>query len=361
MKVLFLTQTSNIGASARYRVYQYVPFLEDFGIECTIIPAVSDDIYRNYHKTLCFFSKTSYYGNIIIRRIFDILQIKKFDAVFLQRDMVIHLYPFLEKCARIFNNNIIFDFDDAIHLIPSNKKPNLLLDLLWDKKKIEKIIKLSKHVIVGNPILEKYARNFNNNVTIVPTSVDLNLYKVNKTRTVSKDRAVKIGWIGSQGTFSYLKNIIPVFMELNKKYNICINVIGAWGPEYKGLAIKYQEWNLDTELNDLYELDIGVMPLSNDEWSKGKSATKLLQYLAAGIPAVCSPVGVNSEIIKDGLNGFLADTQEEWGRKISLLIENNSLFNRVSSNARSSIERFYSVQSNAPILAEIIKTVAKNK
>ncbi len=122
----------------------------------------------------------------------------------------------------------------------------------------------------------------------------------------------------------------------------------------------YKDWDLSTEVRDMAEFDIGVMPLTDDEWSRGKSGTKLLQYMASGVPAVASSVGVNTEIIRDGINGFLADTKDAWVKKIPLLIENEQLRAELVNNARSDVERFYSVQANAPKLLEVIKKVTLN-
>ena len=355
IKAIFLTQTSILGASARYRVYQFLGYLESNGINCTVSPAVSDNIFKKYHESLNIFTKTQFYTGLILKRITDLTRIKKFDVVFLQRDILIHLYPILEKIIALLNKKIIFDFDDALHLFPVNKNPGLLLNLLWDRRKIERIIKISKQVIAGNNFLKRYAEEFTKNVTVIPTSINLGLYKFNSVKNFTKEKTIIIGWIGSQVTFVYLERIFPIFEELAKRYKIELKVIGAKGRLSNTLQINYKDWNLNTEVEDIASFDIGIMPLTEDEWSEGKSATKLLQYMASGIPAIASPVGVNTEIIKDGMNGFLADTKEAWIKKISLLIENQQLRNEMVNNARSDVEKFYSVRVNGPKLLEVLK------
>jgi glycosyltransferase involved in cell wall biosynthesis len=353
MKILFLTQTSKVGASARYRVYQYSEYLKSKGIEFDIAPAVSDRLLKTQDAPKIYF-----YGAQVLRRILDLFRVRHYDVIFLQRDILIHLYPVFEKLIAAINSNIIFDFDDAIYLYPSNKRPNIIFKLLWDRKKIERIIRLSRHVIVSNNYLKTYAEKFSKNITVIPTSVDLNYYRNNKTQgNIDKD-IIKIGWIGSLGTFHYLENIFPVFKELAKKYKIEIRVIGARGPSIDGLFISYKDWFKDTELDDISDFDIGVMPLINDEWSRGKSATKLLQYMASGVPAVASGVGINNEIINDGVNGFLAGNESEWVERISILIENAKLRSRIANNARADVEKTYSVQANAPRLIKVIEDVA---
>lgn len=360
MNVLFLTQTDQIGASARYRVYQYLDYFKKEGIGCAVSPAVSARVLDKYNRNnFNPINKLSYYSSIIFNRITDFKRLHNFNCVFLQRDILVHAYPFIEKLIARKQKNIIFDFDDALALYPNSSRTGVFFRPFWDKRKIERIIKLSKHVIVGNIFLEKYARNFTKNITIIPTSVDLDLYKQNERHDRAPNEIFRIGWMGSQGTFSYVKAIFPSLVELNKKYNIVLIIVGACGPNYHGLNIEYKDWNLNAELSDLKYFDVGIMPLSDDAWSWGKSATKLLQYMAVGIPAVCSPIGINSEIIRDGENGFFASTRKEWIEKISLLIEERQLSERIINNARSTVERFYSVQINAPILTEIIKNIGK--
>lgn len=356
MKVLFLTQTSQIGASARYRVYQYLDYLSESGIDYTISAAVSDNILKNYLELDKSFTKFQFYMSQFFKRITEITKANKFDIIFLQRDIIVHFYPILERLLVSFNKNIIFDFDDVLYLYPSGKTPKFLFRLLWDKEKIARIIKLSKHVIAGNEFLRGYATRFTKNVTVIPTSIDLSLYNLNIQPRPMAERTV-IGWIGSQGTFNYLKNIFPLFVEMAKKYNIELKVVGARGPQINGLKISYKDWSLDTEINDIYSFDIGVMPLLNDEWSQGKSATKLLQYMAAGVPAVASCVGVNKEIVQDGVNGFLAGSHNEWIEKISCLIDNKTFSGKMCQEARKTIERHYSTEVNAPKLIKVIKGV----
>ncbi len=193
-------------------------------------------------------------------------------------------------------------------------------------------------------------------MTVIPTSIDLKLYNSDQKPRRFSEKII-IGWIGSEFTFTYLERIFPVFIELAKKYKIELKVIGARRPLMEGLEISYKDWDLKSEIAEIYSFDIGVMPLADDAWSRGKSGTKLLQYMAAGVPAVASPVGINKEIIHDEENGFLAHTPLEWVRKISCLIENKILAERMRIEARKTVERDYSTEVNAPKLLKVIKDV----
>jgi glycosyltransferase involved in cell wall biosynthesis len=270
----------------------------------------------------------------------------------------VHFYPFIEKLISLFNRRIIFDFDDAVYLYPSNKEAGRIFNLLWDRKKIERIIKLSKQVIVANNFLRDYVARFTKNVTVIPTSIDLQLYRPAK-RLKDPNGQVTIGWIGSLGTFGYLKNIFPVFRELAKRYSIKLKIVGVNGPRIDGIKTCYRGWDINTEIEDISSFDIGVMPLTDDEWSRGKSGTKLIQYMAAGVPAVASPVGINTEIIKDGVNGFLAVNKEDWEEKITALIENRELGTKMARRARADIEKFYSIQANAPKFINVLEEALK--
>lgn len=359
MKVLFFTQTNQTGASARYRVYQYLSFLERNGVECVVMPAVSQEVLAKYSNRGRTIDKIYYYSSIVLKRLKDLKYVSDFDCVFLQRDILVHLYPFLEQLIARRQKNIIFDFDDAVYLRPSSRELGLFLRFLRDKRKIERIINLSKHIIAGNNFLKNYVEKFTENLTVIPTAIDTNLYR-KKDKSKEKDNKIIIGWIGSQINFIYLKNIFPVFIELSKRYTIELKIIGAKGPRIDGVKIEYQDWDLNTEIDDIYSFDIGIMPLANDEWSRGKSGTKLLQYMALGIPSVSSPIGVNAEIVKDGINGFLADTNDDWARKISLLIEDKMLCQEMINNARCDIEKSYSIEANAPKILEVIRKVSSD-
>lgn len=347
-----------MGASARYRVYQYLDFLKKNGIEGVVSPAVKDSTLKRYCGNPGIFNKITYYSSIIGRRMADINHVDDFDCIFFQRDILIHAYPFIEMLIALKHKKIIFDFDDAIYLYPTNKKAGFLFKAMMDTRKIERIIRLSKHVIVGNIFLKNYAHNFTNNVTVIPTSINTALYKTSD-KPRQKTGKITIGWMGSQGTFSYLENIFPVLIELAKKYNIELKIIGAKGSKVKGLDIVYKDWDLATEIEDILSFDIGVMPLADDEWSKGKSGTKLLQYMAAGVPAVASPVGINGEIIRDGENGFLAPSPDAWLTKISYLINDKALAGRVCQEARRTVEENYSVEVSSHKLLKVIREVLK--
>ncbi|NTW34456.1 MAG: glycosyltransferase family 4 protein, partial [Bacteroidetes bacterium] len=204
---------------------------------------------------------------------------------------------------------------------------------------------LSKMVFAGNQYLSDYAMQFNKNVKIIPTTIDTEYHKKNVS-LFKKDR-ICIGWTGSITTIKHFRMAESFLEKLKNKYGerIYFKLVGSNSYENPELQLKGTMWCLDTEIKDIEEFDIGIMPLPDDEWAQGKCGFKGLQYMAMEIPTVMSPVGVNNEIIIDGFNGYLAATKDEWITKLSALIESEELRAKLGSNGRKTVIEKYSVES----------------
>lgn len=220
--------------------------------------------------------------------------------------------------------------------------------------KTKNLIKLANSVIAGNQYLANYASQFNSNITIIPTCVDTNKYNP-IDKSYDKDRVV-IGWSGSHTTIPHFELLLPVLEKIKQKFGEKIDFLVMGDPDfnYPPLKIKGIAWSESTEVQSLSKIDIGIMPLPNDEWSKGKCGFKGIQYMALGIPTIMSPVGVNTEIIQDNENGFLADTEEEWLKKLIILIENPKLREEIGKLGRKTVVEKYSIDANKDKYLKVI-------
>ncbi len=354
MRIIFLTQTSQLGPSSRHRVYQYLDFLKRKGVDFRINPAISSNHFLKVYNTHRPISKLPYFGLAVLKRLIDLTMIGRNDIVFLQKEVLPQAYPLIEKFIKKLNRKLVFDFDDAIFLLPP-KRRSLLYNFRY-KNSIPRILTMSDYVIAGNEYLKRYALKFNGNVEIIPTSINTETYFVKKKE--KKDR-INIGWIGSKTTMFYLDRLRNVFTALAKRYNICLTVIGTGDYRVDGVETVTRSWRLEREISDLQCFDIGIAPVNNDDWALGKCGCKVIQYMGVGIPAVASPVGIHGKIINDGVNGFLADSDEEWIEKLSQLIENETLRERFGFMGRKTVEERYSVKVNGPKLLEILQKVNK--
>lgn len=276
------------------------------------------------------------------RRIGHILTAISSDVILIHRELTPFGPPVYEFILYgIFNKKIVYDFDDAIWLNDGHDPTALWSWLKW-RKKIKLIIKWSSRISAGNNFLADYALRFNPNATVIPTVVDT--ARLAPSRAVKKDK-ITIGWTGSHSTLFYLERIVPVIRQLEQQYEFRFLVIANKNPEFKLKSFEYKEWKKETENEDLGTLDIGLMPLEDVEWAKGKCGFKLIQYGAKAIPSVASPVGVNSIIITSGKNGILAKDNQDWYRSIETLLTNSELRIKMGIEARKKVDLTFSASS----------------
>lgn len=343
----------------RFRFEQYTNFLESEGFTITysfLLNAWDD---RHFYQRGNYLLKCWIALKCVIIRLFDVLRVWRYDYVIVYREAHFWGWAIFEKLLSMSRAAMIFDFDDAIWLNDTSES-NKNLSWLKSSAKTAKIARLANVVTVGNSFLADYARQSNRNVVIVPTAIDTDAYKY---RGAVDSEPVTIGWIGSTTTLKHFQNAIPALTAIKLKYGNRVNfkVIVDVDYEVPELGLKSTKWHKDTEVEELNKVDIGIMPLPDDRWSCGKCGFKGIQYMALGIATVMSPVGVNTDIIEHGENGFLASTDSEWIDCLSQLIESVELRQRLGEAARKTIDERYSVRSqqgnllNAILLAEKIK------
>jgi len=353
-KILFLPEAPQIDASSRTRVYNYKRFLEKAGFDITIIPYNSfiDAWLNAKNRKRSLVVKVVNKINQFLKCVSYLVIVWRYDAIYIHRI----LFPKgVFKGLRILGKKIIFDFDDAIYLATKSRSNNFV-ERFKSPNKASYIVKISDRIIAGNSLLSDFVKKFNKNVKVIPTCVDTDIY--NNNDAGNKRDVLTIGWIGSATTAEYLNELRGIFIELAKKYP-CLNfkIIGG---ELKidGLdTITSKKWRLEDEISDLRSIDIGIMPMPDSDWTRGKCGFKALLYMSMQIPCVCSPVGVNKEIIQDGVNGFLALSEREWIDKLSALIENEDLRKRIGRAGRETVEESFSVKVNVPIYLDALTSV----
>jgi glycosyltransferase involved in cell wall biosynthesis len=339
----------------RFRIEQWEPILNDLGVEITYSPFETDELQAVLHQGGNVTSKIKAVSRNMRRRSRELDSVGDFDLVYLFREAALLGPPWFERKIARSGVPMIFDFDDAIFF--SYKSPsNGYLSYLKFPAKAGEICRLSTHIMAGNQFLADYAGKYNENVTIVPTTIDTDKYPYSDRP--ADPETITIGWSGSFSTIQHLDTIRDAFQELAKTEKFRLRVIGASSYDLPGVDTEPLPWRSASEIDDLAPIDIGVMPLPDDNWSKGKCGLKALQYMALGIPTICSPVGVNSTIIKEGQNGYLADGKAEWIEKIKALIHSSELRRELGRAGRKTVEKEYSAKVIAPQVFEIFRNSA---
>lgn len=330
----------------RFRFEQYIDYLGQNGFEGTFSPVISAEGDKVFYSPGNYAGKLTILLKAVLVRLRNLLNANQYDIIFVQREALMIGTTFFERLFAKSKAKLVFDFDDSIwrnqgEAVGANA--NLLF--LKNPDKTKDIIAVADMVFAGNEYLADYARRFNQKVAIVPTTIDTVEY-----RPVPKPPhpgRVCVGWSGSFTTIEHFETALPALLQLKAKYGdrMYFKVIGDGNYRHPALDITGLPWKKDTEIHDLSEIDIGLMPLPDNEWAKGKCGLKGLQYMALEIPTIMSPVGVNSSIVQDGVNGFLASGTAEWVEKISRLVDDESLRERMGRAGRQTVLDHYSVLS----------------
>lgn len=354
LRVLFILPHGIQAASSRYRVYQYLPYLQAHGIQATLRPFVGPRFYRLLYRPGQLLPKTAFTLRSLISRLLDLRLVPRHDLVYLLREAAPLGPPWFERLAAASGVPLVYDFDDAIYLLnvsPANR------GISWLKQpgKTAGLVSLSRQVVAGNANLAAYASRFNPRVTILPTPIDTAFYTL-KPRT-NPGRPVVLGWVGSHSNLPYLRELDPVLQELARRRQFRLRVVGG-AYALPGVEVESVPWTLERELEDLHSFDVGLMPMPDNEWTRGKCGFKALQYMGVGLPAVAAPVGVNAEIIRHGENGFLASSRQDWLAALETLVADPQLRQRAGLRGRKTVEESYSLQVHAPRLLQILHEAA---
>jgi glycosyltransferase involved in cell wall biosynthesis len=353
MRVLALVPSiHDISPGQRYRIEQWQGGLKKLGVEITFAAFEDKNLRDVLYTSGQWLRKGIGISKAFIRRSSTMVHLKSHDLVYVFRESALFGPSIFERIVHQSRVPLVFDFDDAI-FVRYRSPANGWLSLLKAPGKTRTICKLASHVMVGNHYLAEYARAFNRNVTVVPTTIDTDTYRVKSARETA---IPVIGWTGSYSTVQHLDLLRDVLRELGRLERFRLRVIGPSSYSLEGVDVEVVPWRSHTEAQDLAEADIGVMPLPDEPWSRGKCGCKALQYMGLGIPAVCSPVGVNTDLISDGDNGFLAHSAEEWITKLALLLRSPQLRRKVGLAGRKTVENGFSAASQVPRVHEVFRS-----
>lgn len=352
MKVLLLSRYGNLGASSRIRSYQYLPYLREQGIEVTSAPLLPDDYLRELYagKRIGLISILASY----LRRIGELIPRRKFNLLWIEYELFPWLPGWLESPGLTNGTPYLVDYDDAIfHRYDQHSNP-LVRRMLGHK--IDAVMRHASTVVVGNEYLRDHAIKAGaQRVEILPTSIDLARYPPSKPM---QNEMFTIGWIGSPSTTRYLHQVHEVLAAVCAHNQAKVVLVGASEPGWLDVPHAIQPWSEDTEVAQVGGFDVGIMPLEDSPWERGKCGYKLIQYMACGKPVIASPVGINTRIVEPGLNGFVAKTKQDWEQALTTLMASVDLRRKMGIAGRTKVERDYAVQVNAPRLAAMLRMAA---
>lgn len=355
MKRIVALVPNKLGVSPgqRLRVEAWSKYLADYGWQVEFYPFESEELHEIFYMPGNNLKKAGLIIACYQKQLKRVLSKPESDGLLIYREAALIGPSFLERLAKRFDVPIIYDIDDPVFL-PYQSPVNGWLSLLKFSRKTHSLLKMCDRVISINNLIGDYAKKFNSNVSVVPNFVDTEVY-----RPVEKDKnePAKIVWTGSVTTLRNLETIAEPLRRLQEKYDVPVRVIANGETKIEGVKLDLKWWSPEIEISNLQDCDIGIVPLLDLNWNPWKFYLKTVQYMAVGLPVVARRMGSNSEVIKDGVNGFLVETKEEWFDRLSLLIEDSELRRKMGAEARRAAVENYSIKVQMPRVAQIFKEV----
>lgn len=352
MKLLLLSRYSRLGASSRLRMLQFLPALIAAGFEVEVAPFFDDAYLQRLYAGDRARMAT---GGYFMGRMRRLLSREKPDLVWIEKEVFPWLPWPLEHAILPHNVPFVSDYDDALFHRYDLHKRSVVRSLLG--RKIDGVMGASNLVMAGNQYLADRAKAAGaQQVVVVPTVVDVDAYSTD--RCPPDDGRLRIGWIGSPSTWAdYGVPLLPLLGSVAESHGAIIRAVGAGVTAVPDQILEILPWSEDTEVSLIQSMDIGIMPLDDSPWSRGKCGYKLIQYMACGVPVVASPVGVNCEIIEHGVNGFLAETEADWFTALDTLLDDPDLRRRMGAAGRQKVETDYSLNVWTPIVVSKLRDV----
>lgn len=337
----------------RLKYEQYFDSWREAGYDLTISPFMTQRFWNIVYKKGNFIEKVFWtiWGHVL--RVRDLLRLPFYDGVYVFLWVTPFGFPISEWLFSKFNKNFIYDIDDMVFLGHVSDANQIILKLKGRSKMIF-LMKKAKHVITCTPRLDEFVRQYNTNTTDISSTINTETYFPRKDYKLKEE--IVLGWSGSHSTSKYLHLLDKIIQDLSKKYPIKLKVIGDGSFTLSDCKVEAKYWNREDEVKELSEFTIGLYPLPDEPWVYGKSGLKALQYMGMGIPTIAADIGANKRIIKNGENGFLVNTEEEWVKSLVELIENESLRKKMGEAARKTVVDRFSIKANAPTYIDILKT-----
>jgi len=352
LRILLLSRYGYLGPSSRVRFYQYLPYLKGNGIDVTVVPLLGND----YLRTL-YAGRRNNLKNIFkayLERIGYLMKQYRFDLLWIEYEVFPWLPAFVEKLFSCMDVPYVVDYDDAL-FHRYDKHPRGIVRWLLGKK-IDMVMRRAALVVVGNKYLAERARRAGSRkVEYLPTVVDLRRYH---TAPRSRDKTFTVGWIGSPLTAKYLHFIRPALAEVCNDTDTRLVLVGSGDIELAETNAEIRVWSEETEVADIQSFDVGIMPLPDDPWTRGKCGYKVIQYMACGKPVIVSPVGVNHQMVEHGVNGFLAGNRTEWVSAIKTFKGSQELRERMGKAGRRKVEDEYCLQVTESRLLSFLRSAA---
>lgn len=354
MRILLLTRYDRLGASSRVRTLQYLPHFASLGWSTDVAPFFSNTYLEKLYLGQPRWRETI---QAYAHRIRDIVEARSYDLLWVEKELFPYLPAIFERLLLKLSIPYVADYDDAIFHNYDKNPLRLVRSLLG--RKIDLVMRHASLVVAGNEYLAQRARLAgSHHVEIIPTVVDLQKYGY-RGQNRDSNKTLVVGWIGTPKTSHYLHSLKNIFRSLKADFAVRFAAVGASVESLGDLPVEPWPWSEDTEIESLQKFDIGIMPLEDSDWERGKCGYKLIQYMACGVPVVASPVGVNSKIVKPGVNGFLAKNNEDWRRSLTVLLTDANMRQTMGFNARKNVETRYCLQTQAPRLEGLMRLAVK--
>lgn len=358
MKILFLTKYEYLGASSRYRTLQYLPYLKEQNIDFDVKPLFSDE-YLRYKYANGKENKLITIKRILKRIYVSLFESQKYDLLVIEKELIPYFPPILEYCLKFTKIPYILDYDDAVWHNYDNHKKAIVRFLF--KNKIASVIKNAKAVIAGSEYIKTFALQFNNNVYKIPTSIDMSKYQCS-TGENDTDKFI-VGWIGSSSTSKYILYISKALKRFTDKHNAIVHLVGFDFKLSSKIEFKHKiiPWSEKNEVEEICKFDVGIMPLVDEPFERGKCGFKLIQYMGCKKPVIASPVGENNIIVEDSVNGFLVNNENEFYEKLKFFYTNRDIVEEFGINGFKKVNNFYSLQESQKKYLEVLKKALESE